>query len=91
MTSPIDENWVVNPSSKELSNAQTRVLKRGLKFAPTPKIIPVKEMVAEVESGLRKIPQQEEDKVRIGVTGLLRKAKPPSSNITREEGKRSEH
>ena len=42
-------------------------------------------MVAEVESGLRRIPQQEADKIRIGVTGLLRKAKPPPSNITKEE------
>ena len=60
-------------------------MNRGLKFAPTPKTIPVKKIVAEVESGLRKIPQQEAGKVRIGVTGLLKKAVPPPTNITKEE------
>ena len=47
--------------------------------------VPVKEMVAEVEPALGKIPQQEAEKVRIAVTNLLRVVKPPSSNITRTE------
>ena len=75
--SATEEKWVINLSSKELNDSQVQVLKRGLKFAPTPKNIPVKEVVAEVESGLRRVPQQDADRVRISITGLLRKAVPP--------------
>ena len=51
MTSP--DRLVVNLSSKSLSDTQKRVLAKGLKFAPAPKSIPVKEIVTNVESGLR--------------------------------------
>jgi len=51
-------DWlVVNLSSKSLSDTQKRVLAKGLKFAPVPKSIPVKEIVMNVESGLRGVPQ----------------------------------
>ena len=85
MMSLMDQKWADILSCKELSNARMRVLKRELNFSRTSITIPVKEMVEEVESGLRRIPQQEVDNIRIGVMGLLRKAKPPSSNITKEE------
>ena len=55
--------WVLNLSSKELDEAQTRVLEKGLAFAPTPKLIPAKGIVAEVEAVLRKVLQQAADEV----------------------------
>ena len=39
-----------------------------------------------VESGLREVPQKAADEARTRIVSLLRKAQPPPSNITREEG-----
>ena len=76
---------VVNLSSKSLSDQQQRVLAKGLKFAPTPKSIPVKEIVTNLESGLRRVPQQAADEARVRIVNLLKRARPPPSNIAREE------
>lgn len=79
------DRLVVNLSSKSLSDAQKRVLAKGLKFAPAPKSIPVKEIVMNVESGLRGVPQQAADEARVRIVSLLKRARPPPRNTTREE------
>ncbi len=83
MTSP--DRLVVNLSSKSLSDAQKRVLAKGMKFAPAPKSIPTKEIVTNVESGLRGVAQQAADEARVQIVNLLKRAKPPPRNITWEE------
>ena len=47
--------------------------------------IPVMEIVAEVEPALNKVPQQTADNVRIKVTNLHRRTRPPPSNTSKEE------
>ena len=51
------ERWVVNLSSKEISDMQKAVLAKGLNFVPAPTRIPTKEMIASVESALRCVSQ----------------------------------
>ena len=76
--------WVINLSSKQLSDQQEKVLAKGLKFAPALKSIPIKE-IATVEPALRTAPHQATANARVRIVSLLSKAKPPQSNISKEE------
>ena len=49
-----DDRWVVNLSSRSLSTAEKDVLARGPNFAPAPRRVPIAEIVAAVEDGLRR-------------------------------------
>ena len=78
--------WIVNLSSCELNDSQQQVLQRGLNFAPTPTRIPTMEIIAGVEPALRR----HRDKgaacaAKAAVCNIVRKAKPPPSNITKDE------
>lgn len=75
------ERWVVNLSSKKISTRQKAVLSKGLNFAPAPKCIPTKEIVASVDSALKRVSQDSASSVRTRMI-LLRSTKPPASNLT---------
>ena len=47
------KNWAINLSQKPLSTAERSLLEKGPKFAPTPRTIPVKDNVSEVEAIVR--------------------------------------
>ena len=82
------ERWVVNLTNRQLQPAQQKVLRLGLNFSPTPNKIPVKDTFAGVEEAARRLPEEEANDLRIRVScGILRKAKPPRRNITREQEK----
>ena len=49
------DKWVTNLFSRQLSPAETSVLSNGLNFAPTPRTVPVPQIVAGVEDGLRRL------------------------------------
>ena len=85
VNNPTDERWVINMSSKVLSTPQKSILGKGLNFAPAPKRIPVPQLVAAVEQGLKSLPILPAEKVPHRVMGILRSARPPPSNITPEE------
>ena len=60
MTTPVTPsvdktNWVINLSSRSLSNAEKALLKKGLNFAVTPENIPAMEITAKVESAIRQL------------------------------------
>jgi len=53
-TPRVDKNkWVINFSSRPLSDSEVSLLEKGLNFAVTPTNIPVTEIVAKVESAIR--------------------------------------
>ena len=61
------------------------VLRNG-NFAVTPKSVPMKEMLASVESAISHLPQKNKDDIRSKVCSTLKQANPPrKQNITREE------
>ncbi|XP_026747573.1 uncharacterized protein LOC113508689 [Trichoplusia ni] len=78
---------VVNLSSKELSEDTVSVLSRGLNFAPTPRRIPVEDIITNIENTIfrNKIPHGDADCLRQDVSTLLRKSPLPKSNITLKE------
>ena len=88
--SPVDTpyvdkaNWVVNLSSRSLSDAEKAQLKKGLNFAVTPENIPATEIIAKVEAAVRQLDTGQADTVKRAVNGILRQAEPPEPNITKE-------
>ena len=88
--SPVDTpyvdktNWVINLSSRSLSDAEKALLKKGLNFAVTPANIPATEIIAKVEAAVRQLDAEQADTVRRAVNGILQQAEPPEPNITKE-------
>ena len=88
--SPVDTlfvdkaNWVVNLSSRSLSNAEKALLKKGLNFVITHANIPITDIIAKVEAAIRQLDAEQADAVRRAVNGILQRAEPPEPNITKE-------
>ena len=84
-TPQVDKNkWVINLSSRPLSDTEVSLLKKGLNFALIPSNIPVTEIVAKVESTMRTLDSEQADTVRRTVNVILQQAKPPKPNITKD-------
>ncbi|XP_072398131.1 uncharacterized protein [Diabrotica undecimpunctata] len=76
---------VYNFSNLELNEATTSVLSKGFNFAVAPARIPVENIISEVESSITNIPPETAEIIRQDVSQILRTAKPPKRNLTREE------
>ncbi|XP_072019690.1 uncharacterized protein [Amphiura filiformis] len=72
-------------SSRELSESENAILSKGMNFSPTPTSIPVKELIAATEHGLKDLCEGEANLVRSDVLRVLKKAKVPQPNISQEE------
>ena len=79
------DRWVVNLTNRTLTPAQEQVLKLGLNFAPAPSKLPLTDTMAAVESGVRRLSLEDADDLRGRVCGILRRAKVPRNNLTREQ------
>jgi len=54
-TETVDKSrWVLNLSSKQLDNDQISLLSKGMKFCITPRYIPSNDIIATVESSIKK-------------------------------------
>ena len=81
------ERWVVNLTDRSLSKPQEDVLRLGLNFAPAPTKLPVVDTIAAVEEGARQLSEEDAEDLRGRVCGILRHAKPPKDNLTKEQRK----
>ena len=72
-------------SQPTLTPAQEDVLRLGLNFAPAPSKFPLTDTVVTVESGARKLTPEDAVDLRGRVCGILRRAKVPRSNLTKEQ------
>ncbi|XP_068742105.1 uncharacterized protein [Montipora capricornis] len=82
------ENWVINISKKPLSMAERSILEKGPKFAPTPGKIPTKDIVAEVEASIVRLPEDTKDSIRTATASILRRTcLSPHNNISKAERK----
>lgn len=77
--------WIMNLSTKELTNDQTKLLSKGMNFSITPKEIPVKEIVSRVENTVKNLEKAESDNIRAKVSLTLQKAKAPIQNLSKAE------
>jgi uncharacterized protein (UPF0335 family) len=76
---------VINLSDSELNSATKSVLAKGLNFAVAPQRIPVEDIITGVETGIYKLSSDDAETVRQLTCDILRKAKPPISNISTDE------
>ena len=84
-TPRVDKNkWVINLSSRPLTDAEVSLLEKGLNFAVTPTTIPATEIVAKVETAIRTLDSEQADTIRRTVNSVLQRAEPPKPNITKE-------
>ena len=79
------KRWVINLSKYKLSGNQNKILAKGLNYAVTPEKMPTEEFVVAAEQATWSLPQEQKDKLRADITGVLKSAKVPKQNITRQE------
>ena len=80
-------NWIVNLSYRTLTQKE-EILKKGMKVAPSPSRIPKKEILAKVEGTLFGYANQEiAEEARARIACLIKSAKIPKRNVSKEEWK----
>ena len=77
--------WVINLSSHPLSQAQVSFLSKGPNFALAPIKPPKVEFISAIELACQKLTEQDAQELSAEVNIMLRRAKPPKGNISREE------
>ena len=82
-----NNKWVINLSSIPLTPAQESLLSKGLNFALAPSNPPNVEFISGIESVCQRLLEQDVQELRAETNCLLRRAKPPKPNITKEEHK----
>ena len=69
----------------KLSGNQNKILVKWFNYAVTPEKIPTEEFVVAAEQATWSLPQEQKNKLRADITGVLKSAKVPKQNITRQE------
>ena len=85
--SQVDTNskCVINLSKTRLSKGQISVLTNGPNFAIAPRHIPNMDYNTAVELVCHKLEEQDTGELRADINSLLRRAKVPRSNLTKQE------
>ena len=68
-----------------LTEPQNDVLRLGINFALAPNRIPVKDFIAAVETTTTKLDEDAAEDFRMRVCRVIRKARPPASNLLRQQ------
>ena len=80
-----NDKWVINLSKENLTQVQVSVLAKGPNFSIAPNNIPNMDYITAVESMCGKLKEEDAMALRTGINALLRKAKIPKQNLTKEE------
>ena len=84
----LSNNWVKKFLSRDFTQSQINALKKGTKFAITPTKIPTLDLVCGVEQGLMQVDHKHKALInytRAQVVNILKTAKPPKQNLSKEE------
>ena len=76
--------WVINLSDTPLTEAQTRLLSHGPKFAIIPRHPPKEEYLASIEYACQKLNEGKAEELRVEIKNILKKTQPNKSNITKD-------
>ena len=77
--------WVINLSKQNLTQAQISVLAKGPNFSVAPNNIPNLDYITAIETMCSKLKEEDAMALRTDINALLRKAKIPKPNLTKEE------
>ena len=80
----VNNKWVINLSSSNLTQAHISVLVKGPNFSLAPNNIPNVDYITAVESTCTKLKEEDVMELRADINALLRKAKAPKPNLTKE-------
>ena len=84
----LDNNkWVINLSKTSLTDCQKAVLAKGPNYAITPMHIPNIDYITAIESMCPKLKEDDAMELRADINSLLRRAKVPKSNLTKQDKK----
>ena len=81
----VPSRTVINLSEHQLTDDQTSILAKGGNFAITPKSVPTEEIIANTEAAITSLPDSKAEEIRSEVSRILRRSKPPKSNIKQRE------
>ena len=81
----LSNKTVFNLSSFSFDQHVFSLLEKGLNFFLVPKKIPNLDIICDIEYGIRDLPDTTKDIIRQDCAMVLRKAKPPKSNISKLE------
>ena len=76
---------VVNLSSHTLTDIESSILKKGLNFALSPRSIPTETIICNIEDCIQNLNALDKETVRQDCALVLRRAKIPKNNVTKEE------
>ena len=76
---------MLNQTSVTLTKPQNDVLKLGLNLGLAPNKIPAKDFIAAVEMASTKLDDSTADDLRMRITCVIRKTKPPASNLLQQQ------
>lgn len=68
------KKFVRNLSTKSFDQNTLDTLSKGLNYTPTPKHIPIDEVIAEIESGIKYMPEHIKQDIRREITPVLKNA-----------------
>ena len=80
-----NDKWIINLSKDNLTQAQVSVLAKGPNFSIAPNNIPNMDYITAVESMCGRLKEEDAMAPRTDINALLRKAKVPKPNLTKEE------
>jgi hypothetical protein len=76
---------IVNLADKILDGGTLELLEKGLNFVVAPKRIPLEDIICNVENVIKDLPENNVEDIRQDCTLVLKNAKPPKKNITKDE------
>ena len=74
-TAELQKRWVINKSSKSLDAASTSLLRKGLNFAVSPKVIPTEEIITATELACKNLDDLKAASLRSEVARSVKKKK----------------
>jgi hypothetical protein len=84
-TSRTSNTSVINLSSQTLDEGTHSVLQKGLNYAVTPQVTPVKDILASVENAVHSPPVEIAEEARQETVRILKTSAKPKHNLTKAE------
>lgn len=84
-TSNDEKVSILNISNTHIDEVTIGLLEKGLNFAISPRTIPKEDILCSIEYGIKDMPDNIKEIIRQDCSIINRKAKPPRSNISKQE------